>query len=188
MIRPLAFSPFSPAEITPQGWLYRQLRQQADSLAGNLDKLWPDIRDSMWIGKERNDWERVPYWLDGFIPLAFLLDDGNMKARAATYINGILDRQCEDGWLCPTNNRYHYDTWAALLLCKVLAVWCDATNDSRAEEALYRCLKQFTTHIDGTTLHNWGAARWFEGLIPIFWLYERRPEPWLVLLAKKLDV
>ena len=188
MIRPLSYTPFSPAEIAPEGWLKAQLRLQADSLMGHLDTVWPDIRDSMWIGGSRNDWERVPYWLDGFIPLAYLLDDDDLKRRAAFYVNGILDRQCEDGWLCPTENRYHYDTWAALLLCKVLALWCEATGDTRAEDALYRALKQFTTHIDGTTLHNWGAARWFEGLIPIFWLYEKRREDWLLLLAKKLDV
>ena len=188
MLKPLTYSLFSPRELTPTGWLYRQLRQEADSLVGNLDRIWPDIRDSMWIGGTKNDWERVPYWLDGFIPLAFLLDDEDLKNRAAFYINGILDRQCDDGWMPPTNDRYHYDTWANLLLAKVLTVWCDATGDTRAEEALYRSLKQFSQHIDGTTLHNWGAARWFEGLIPIFWLYERRPESWLLLLAKKLDV
>jgi len=188
VLRPLSYSPLSPADISPEGWLKTQLRLQADSLAGHLDTVWPDIRDSMWIGGSRNDWERVPYWLDGFIPLAYLLDDDALKSRAAFYIKGILDRQCEDGWLCPTENRHHYDTWAALLLCKVLAVWCEATGDKRAEEALYRCLKQFSAHIDGATLRNWGAARWFEGLIPIFWLYEKRPEDWLLLLAKKLDV
>ncbi len=35
-------------------------------------------------------------------------------------------------------------------------------------------------------LSQWGAARWFECLIPIFWLYERRPEEWLLELAVKL--
>jgi hypothetical protein len=25
------------------------------------------------------------------------------------------------------------------------------------------------------TLHDWAALRWFETLIPLYWLYERRP-------------
>ncbi len=190
MLTPLAYTPFSPSRLKPTGWLYDRLRAEADGLCGNLDKVWPDIRDSMWIGGNRNDWERVPYWLDGIIPLAFLLDDDDLKARAAFYVNSILDRQAEDGWMPPAaaGERHHYDTWAVLLLAKVLTVWCDATGDKRAEEALYRALRHFNRHLDGTTLHNWGAARWFEGLIPIFWLYERYPEPWLLLLADKLDV
>ncbi len=190
MLKNLSYRPFTANELRPEGYLRKQLTLQATSLAGNLDKLWPDIKDSMWIGGSRNDWERVPYWLDGFIPLAWLLDDEDMKRRAKKYIDGIVDRQKEDGWLCPCreNERHHYDTWAVLLLCKVLAAYCDVTNDERVENALYKCLRHFTKHIDGTTLHNWGAARWFEGLIPIFWMYERRPEEWLLLLAKKLDV
>ena len=56
------------------GWLRRQLEIQANSLSGNLDKMWPDIQDSAWIGGDREGWERVPYWLDGFIPLAYLLE------------------------------------------------------------------------------------------------------------------
>ena len=78
-------------EISPRGWLKRQLEIQAAGLAGNLDRVWPDVRDSKWIGGEREGWERVPYWLDGFIPLAFLLKDDGMVARAKRYIDRILE-------------------------------------------------------------------------------------------------
>ena len=53
-------------KIRPQGWFRQQLEIQANGLSGNLDKFWPDIKDSAWIGGEREGWERVPYWLDGF--------------------------------------------------------------------------------------------------------------------------
>ena len=69
---------FTSNEIKPLGWLRRQLSIQAYSLSGNLDKVWPDIKESAWIGGSREGWERVPYWLDGFIPLAYLLDDDDM--------------------------------------------------------------------------------------------------------------
>lgn len=73
---------FKGTEIKPEGWLYRQLKIQAQGLSGNLDKIWPDVRDSAWIGGEREGWERVPYWLDGFIPLAHLLQDQDRMERA----------------------------------------------------------------------------------------------------------
>jgi hypothetical protein len=109
---------FSPKEYRPAGWLARQLRIQADGLSGNLDRIWPDIRDSAWIGGNRDGWERVPYWLDGFIPLAYLLRDKDLKKRAKKYIDGILERQCEDGWICPCalEARKDYYPWAYELI------------------------------------------------------------------------
>ena len=70
---------YSSNELKPKGWLLRQLRIQADGLSGNLDKVWADVRDSAWIGGPAEGWERVPYWLDGFIPLAYLLENEDMS-------------------------------------------------------------------------------------------------------------
>ena len=92
---------YTAKEIRAKGWLARQLQLQAQGLSGNLDKIWPDVRDSAWVGGDREGWERVPYWLDGFIPLAYLLQDADMIARAKRYIDAILERQQPDGWICP---------------------------------------------------------------------------------------
>jgi len=188
MLRPLCFSQYTTSELSATGWLRRQLEIQARGLCGNLDKVWPDVRDSKWIGGNREGWERLPYWLDGFIPLAWLLDDEDMKSRAKKYIDAILDKQQEDGWLCPCdeNERGQYDMWAFFLICKVLVVYHNCTGDERIEEAVYRGMKQLNRHIERHTLFKWGATRWYECLIPLFWLYERRPEPWMEDLAFKL--
>lgn len=189
MIRDRRWTPLTANELKAEGWLRRQLRIQADGLSGNLDKVWPDIRDSKWIGGTKDGWERVPYWLDGFIPLAYLLDDEDMKQRAQKYIDGILQGQAEDGWICPCKmeERGRYDVWAAFLICKVLVVYYECSGDERIEEVVYRALKQLFGHICGNTLFGWGAARWFECLIPLFWLYERRPEPWMMDFAYVLE-
>lgn len=190
MPTPPCLKPFAPEKLRPRGWMKRQLEIQAAGLSGHLDQIWPDIRDSRWIGGERDGWERVPYWLDGFIPLAWLLDDADMKARAKRYIDAILDGQQEDGWICPCSReeRPRYDLWAVFLICKVLALYHDCTGDSRIQSAVSRALRQLLGQIQSATLFNWGAARWFECLVPILWLYERQPEPWLPELAKKLQV
>ena len=78
---------FTSNEIKPIGWLKRQLEIQAQGLSGNLDKIWCDVRDSAWIGGNADGWERVPYWLDGFIPLAYLLENEDMISRVKKYID-----------------------------------------------------------------------------------------------------
>ena len=170
MLQKLKKIPFTANELRPSGWLLRQLEIQADGLSGHLDQIWPDIRDSRWIGGDKDGWERVPYWLDGFIPLAWLLDREDLKARAKRYIDAILAGQKEDGWICPCSDeeRPRYDVWAAFLICKVLVVYHDCTGDNRIEGAVSRALQNLNRHIERQTLFNWGQARWFECLIPFF--------------------
>ena len=189
-MKKLKYHFYTSNEIKPSGWLKNQLMIQARGLNGNLDKVWPDVRDSAWIGGNCEGWERVPYWLDGFIPLAYLLDDNDMIARAKKYVDAIILAQNEDGWICPCEKsaRAEYDTWAVLLICKVLCLYSDCSGDDRCIEIVGRCLKQLDSHINQNTLRNWGAARWFEGLISICWLYEKTQEEWLLTLAKKLKV
>lgn len=189
MLKPLTLSPYLPGQLKPAGWLKTQLRLQADGLAGQLDKMWPDVKDSRWIGGHREGWERVPYWLDGFIPLSYLLQDADMIARAKHYVDAILQGQKEDGWICPCedNERHRYDVWAAILICKVLVLYADCSGDQRIQPAVSRCLKQLLHHIQRNTLFNWGQTRWFECLIPIWWLYERKGEAWLLELALKFQ-
>lgn len=190
MLRPNKYQFYTTNEISASGWLRRQLEIEMEGLVGNLQKIWPDVRDSRWIGGNRDGWERVPYWLDGFIPLAYLLDDKEKIAVAKRYIDGILSGQKEDGWICPCNDdeRSRYDMWALFLICKVLVVYHDCSGDQRIEDAVYRALHSLMLHIRGNTIFNWASARWFECLIPVYWLYERRPEEWMLYLAHVLCV
>ncbi len=181
---------YTTKEIKPAGWLRRQLQLQAEGLNGNLDKVWPDVRDSAWIGGDRDGWERVPYWLDGFIPLAYLLEDEDMIARAKHYIDAILQQQCEDGWICPCTKeaRPTYDSWAVQLITKVLTVYYDCSGDERIPVVVYRILKNYYELLKNGTiqLFSWGKFRWFEACIAISFTYERCPEDWLIDLVRIL--
>ncbi|MBQ3927162.1 MAG: hypothetical protein II710_00795, partial [Clostridia bacterium] len=138
-----AFQRINGNSVKPLGWMKDQLRIQAKGLSGNLDLIWPDIRDSRWIGGNREGWERVPYWLDGFIPLAYLTNSRDMKRRAKFYIDNILARQQEDGWICPCTKeeRPDYDMWAAILISKVLVLYREFSGDKRVDDALIRSMR-----------------------------------------------
>ena len=179
---------FPMNEIRAEGYILNQLRIQANGLSGNLHTFWGDIKDSKWIGGDKEGWERVPYWLDGFIPLAFLLEDEEMKKVAKRYVDKIIEGQKEDGWICPCENdqRGRYDMWACFLILKVLTVWHDATNDERVFNVIYKALKNLNQHIDWFMLFDWAQTRWYEGLISVYWLAERCDEEWISGLVNKL--
>ncbi len=181
---------YTSKEIKPQGWLKRQLEIQAKGLSGSLDKVWRDVRDSAWIGGDAEGWERVPYWLDGFIPLAYLLENEDMIARAKKYIDAILSYQKPSGWICPCPDEKipTYDTWAILLISKVLTVYYDCSADERIPDVLYRVMKNYYELLTNGTvkLFAWGKYRWFEGFIAIDFLNRRFNEPWITDLARIL--
>ena len=181
---------YTTNEIKAEGWLKRQLEIQAEGLSGNLHKIWPDIRDSKWIGGNREGWERVPYWLDGFIPLAYLLENEEMIAAAKKYIDAIISAQQEDGWICPCGKakRKVYDTWAVQLICKTLKVYYDCSGDERIPKVIYRVLKNYYELLKSgeIRLFGWGKFRWFETFIPLNFLYEKYGEEWMKDLAKIL--
>jgi len=181
---------YTTKEIKPAGWLKKQLEIQAAGLSGNLDKIWPDIRDSKWIGGNAEGWERVPYWLDGFIPLAYLLENEDMIQRSKNYIDAILRFQKPDGWICPCSDdeRSTYDTWVVLLISKTLTVYYECSGDERIPGVIYRVLRNFYDLLSNGTLKlfQWGKYRWYEGFIAINFLYETYKEDWLKDLARIL--
>ncbi len=179
---------YTSKELKPTGWLHRQLEIQAEGLSGNLHKIWPDIRDSGWIGGNREGWERVPYWLDGFIPLAYLLENEELIATVKTYIDAIISAQDSDGWICPCKkeDRARYDTWAIQLICKTLKVYYDCSGDERIPDVIYRVMRNYYEMLKSgeSKLFKWAKFRWFETFISLNFLYEMYNEDWIKDLAK----
>jgi DUF1680 family protein len=183
------FTPLPLGDIRPHGWLLRQLRIQAAGLSGHLDEFWPDVGQSQWFGGAAEGWERAPYWLDGAIPLAWLLDDAALKARITSHVEYIMAHQRHDGWFGPyplDAISKRYDLWAILLINKVLVQYHEATGDERALQSSMRSMHAVLDGLDVTPLYGWGRFRWYEGLVPVLYAYERTGQPWLLDLARKL--
>jgi len=184
-----AFRPLPLGAIRPEGWLLRQLRLQRDGLTGHLDEFWPDVAESQWFGGAAEGWERAPYWLDGALPLAALLDDAELKQRLARRVDHVVSHQRPDGWYAPypkDAGAKPYDLWAILLVNKALVQHHEATGDARVLEAVRASLRALHAGVARTPLFDWGRFRWFEGLVPAFYVHERTGEPWLVELARTL--
>lgn len=183
------FRPLPLGAIRPMGWLDRQLRIQAQGLSGHLDEFWPDVAQSKWFGGQAEGWERAPYWLDGAIPLAWLIQDRSLQDRIRKHVDHIVTHQRSDGWFAPMPTdagARRYDLWAILLINKALAQYHEATGEDRVLQSILRSLRALQASLDQAPLFDWGRFRWFEGLIPLYYAYEHTGEEWLIALGRKL--
>jgi hypothetical protein len=178
--------------IQPTGWLEHVLRAQADGLTGHLDEFWPDVARSGWIGGEEEGWERAPYWLDGLVPLAWLLNDTRLQEKAHRWIGAILAGQQDDGWLGSRLDRargasraggarnydFPMDPWPRFILLKVLIQYESATSDMRIVPAVGRFLRCLGTLVASHPLRSWGRMRWADAVQSIYWYVDRTGEVW----------
>ncbi len=177
-LQPDALVPLPLGSIVPQGWLKRQLRIQADGLTGHLEEFWPDVgADNMWLGGSREGWERAPYYLDGLVPLAHLLDDARLKALAQKWLDSILTMQDASGWIGPVvasvGGAQNYDQWPLFIVFKVLTQHHEATGDKRVIPLMLGFCRYLGDTLDERPLFSWGKMRWADLALSIHWLYNR---------------
>lgn len=189
-LQPLTYTPLPLGAVKPLGWLARQLDIQLHSLSGNLHRVWPDVRDSGWVGGSAEGWERMPYWLDGALPLAVLTGDTTLTAEVTGYIETILDRQHDDGWLGPvqTGDYQAMDPWPVFVMCKVLTQYAEATGSQRAIDAMLRFCRRLAELLPEKPLFDWSKSRWQDMAWVLQWLHGRTGENWLIDLANLLHV
>lgn len=184
---PLAASAFYPlplGSIRPTGWLRSQLRIQATGLSGHLGETWPDVGpDSGWLGGTGESWERGPYYMDGLVPLAYLLDDARLKAIAQKFMDWTLESQQPSGMFGPKSNN---DWWPRMVMLKALAQYQEATGDPRVIPFMSRYFAHQSKALPARPLRDWGRYRWQDEVLSILWLYNRAAQPELLDLAKLL--
>jgi hypothetical protein len=183
-LAPVAFQPLPLGQILPAGWLKRQLRVQADGLGGHLDETWADVGpNSGWLGGTGESWERGPYFLDGLVPLAVLLNDDVLRAKANKFVEWTLKSQTPDGMFGPRGNT---DWWPRMVMLKALTQYQEATNDPRIIPFLTKYFKHQLVELPKRPLVEWGKFRWQDEAMVVQWLYERTPDPDLLKLAHLL--
>ena len=179
-----AFTPLPLGEVRPAGWLQRQLRVQADGMTGHLYEFWPDVGpNSGWLGGTGESWERGPYYLDGLLPLAVLLDDARLRTLANRFVEWTLTHQRADGQIGPASND---DWWPRMVMCKVLQQHFEATGDARVVPLLTRYFHYQLAAMPAAPLHDWGKFRWQDEAYVVQWLHARTGDARLLELAALL--
>jgi hypothetical protein len=183
-LMPGVFTLFPLGSIRPAGWLKRQMQIQANGLGGHLDETWADVGpNSGWLGGTGESWERGPYFLDGLLPLAWLLDDTRLKTKAQRFLEWTLEHQASNGMIGPTSNN---DWWPRFVMLKALTQYHDATADPRVLPLMERYFRYQLNELPSRPLRDWGRFRWQDELLSVIWLYNRTGSPFLLDLARLL--
>ena len=172
-----AFIKMPLGTVKPAGWLKSQLEDQASGLTGNIDDFWPDLVNSSWRGADGEAWERGPYYLDGLVPLAYLLDDEKLIGKVKKWIEPIIASSNDTGWYGPAKNK---DRWPLAVANKALMQYYEATGDKRAIEVLTRYFKYLHDSKPDWPDKEWRGVRAMENAVTGYWLYRQTGEQWIL--------
>ena len=201
---PLADTPFARlpvGAVEPKGWLRTQLERMAEGMAGHLHEIYPNVGESnAWRGGTGDVWERGPYWLDGAVPLAYILDDDRLKEAVRPYLEWTLESQRADGYFGPPPDKEYTDRdgfqterpgdwWPRMVMLKVLQVHHSATGDGRVLDLMSNYFRYQKRTLREKPLNHWSwwsKMRGGENQASVYWLYNRTGDDLLLDLAPML--
>lgn len=198
---PQSFAMLPPGNVTPRGWLREQLDRMAEGMAGRLHEIYPNVGETnAWRGGNGDVWERGPYWLDGAVPLAYVLDDERLKEIVRPYVEWTLQSQRPDGYFGPSPDKSYVDRegfqterpgdwWPRMVMLKVLQFYHSATGDERVPELMTNYFQYQRETLPQKPLDHWSwwsEMRGGENQASVYWLYNRTGESALLDLAQTL--
>jgi hypothetical protein len=202
---PPLYTELPPGAIQPSGWLLHQLQIMRDGTTGHLDEVYEKVKNSNgWLGGTGDGWEETPYWLDGALPLAYLLNDKALTEKVLRYVNWTLDNQRPSGYFGPVTRAEREkgiaissdncfegeDWWPKMLMLKVLQQYYMATNDPRVIPFMQKYFNyqlQVLRECPLPQWTEWAASRGSENILVIQWLYSLTRDEALLELASLIE-
>ena len=186
--------------VKAEGWLKEMLLRQGRGMSSQMDELYPEVMGARngWLGGDGDQWERGPYWIDGLLPLAYILDDSTLKEKVRPWVEWAISSQRPDGSFGPDRDygperglqrNNSEDWWPRMVVLKVLQQYYDATSDPRVLDFMTEYFRYQLRTLPEKPLGHWtfwARYRACDNISAVQWLYEKRPEPWLLDLGHLL--
>jgi len=190
--------------IQPQGWLLSVLQAQRNGLNGLQEQISPFLKfaTSDWTTPNGSGttqgWERVPYWLRGYIEMGCCLQDATVISNATRWIQGVMTSQRTNGYFGPAQNYgdatvtsdlgiHAPDLWPNMPMLDALRSYYDFTGDTNAMALMrYYCLWENSLPASDFGVGYWPMMRMGDNLESVYWLYNRLGESWLLTLAANM--
>lgn len=186
--------------IKAKGWLLEMLERQKKGASSQMDVLYPEVMGARngWLGGDGDQWERGPYWIDGLLPLAYILDDKELKQKVQPWIEWTLKSQREDGFFGPARDYSpepgiqrdnSADWWPRMVMLKIMQQYYSATGDKRVIDFMSNYFRYQLATLPSTPLGNWtfwAEYRACDNLQAVYWLYNITGEKFLLDLGNLL--
>lgn len=192
--------------IHPEGWLLHQLQIMKNGTSGHLDEVYSKVKnDNGWLGGTGDSWEETPYWLDGAVPLAWLLNDKILQDKVKKYINWTIENQRPSGYFGGIT-KYERDNdtlvtvdnvgiagddwWPKMVMLKVMRQYYQATGDQRVIEFMKNYFQFQLQTLKSTPLAHWtewATSRGTENAMMAQWLYQITKDESLLELAELIE-
>ena len=184
--------------IKAEGWMQDQLLRMKNGMTGNLDQVYEKVMGPRngWLGGDGDVWERGPYWIDGLLPLAYILDDETLKEKVKPWIEWTLASQKPNGYFGPDTDRPYeaglqrnnaHDWWPKMVMLKIMQQHYSATGDQRVIDFLTKYFKYQLAELPKTPLGHWtfwGEQRGGDNLMIVYWLYNITGDEFLLELGE----
>ena len=184
--------------IKAGGWMHEQLHRMKNGMTGHLDKVYEHVMGSRngWLGGDGDVWERGPYWIDGLLPLAYILNDEELIAKVKPWIEWSLASQKENGYFGPDTDRPYeaglqrdnaHDWWPKMVMLKIMQQYYMATEDERVIDFLTKYFRYQLEKLPESPLGHWtfwGEQRGGDNLMVVYWLYNITGDKFLLELGE----
>lgn len=194
------YEELSLGSIKADGWLQETLLRQRNGISADLDRIYPQVcgERNGWLGGDGDQWERGPYWIDGLLPLAYILDDKALQAKVQRWVEWALASQREDGFFGPAKDyapepgiqrTKACDWWPRMVMLKVMQQYYNATADERVLTFLDKYFRYQYNTLPSTPINKWtpwAAYRLADNMIVALWLYRKTHQEYLLELCDML--
>lgn len=199
-LKPKNYIELPVGAIKAKGWLQEMLERQRSGSTGHMDEIFPLVmgKRNGWLGGDGDQWERGPYWIDGLLQLAYLLDDNSLKEKAKPWVEWILSSQQESGFFGPAKDYpgepnivrdLAQDWWPRIVVLKILMQHYDATKDQRVIPFMTRYFKYQLQTLPENPLDKWSywaRYRACDNMAAVYWLYNITGDKFLLELGELL--
>jgi hypothetical protein len=204
---PLAPSPLlrlPPGCIQPEGWLFTMLENQRNGLNGNMERVSPFLQfaTSDWTttngSGSTQGWERVPYWLRGYVDMGYCLQDATVMSNANHWIKGVMLSERTNGYFGPAEDYGDANTmsdlgnnapdlWPNMPMLDAMRSYYDYTGDTNALNLIQKYfLWENSLPVTDFSSQQWGYTRLGDNIESVYWLYNHTGQSWLLNLASNI--
>ncbi|TFY63122.1 hypothetical protein EVJ58_g3436 [Rhodofomes roseus] len=176
--------------VKPYGWALNMAQVQANGLASQQPIWFSYVRDSVWFGgmlEYSEMQEAAPYWYNGWVGLAYQLQNETLLNYTQTFLDYVLDSQESSGNFGPPpfNTSLPVLLWPRYMI--MLGLIQHAEADPSQATAINDLMHNFVSYAaerfaagdlgteDLGEQYGYQQVRWEELVLVLQWLYDNDP-------------